>query len=155
MDTNEIKKVYAFLSHSRNVTRKEIASGSGVSWEAVDVIMKALVAAGEVTRVGAEDNLATYSSKTFVPAPPPARLAQTEAEWSAEQRARGIAEYKKLHPEETAPQQTRTPEPTDAEVQRVIDAGAPKPLILSDDERKWLDRTRSLNPANPQEFLKR
>ena len=155
MDTNDIKKVYGFLSHSRNVTRKEIASGCGISWEAVDTIMRALVAAGEVERVGTEDNLATYSSKTFVPAPPPVRRAQTEAEWNAEQRAAGIARYKREHPEESAPQQTRTPEPTDAEVQRVIDAGSPKPLILSDDERKWLDRTRSLNPANPQEFLKR
>ena len=155
MEPNDVKKVRKFLEISCPVTRNEIASGTGLSRDEVAAILAAVVPTGEIIRGGApQDNYATYTLRDKpTPVVSTESSISAESKWNDEQRARAIREFRAQHPEESV-RPTPAPKITDADVQAAMDANAPKPLILSEDDRKWLEYTRTLKPANPQQFLK-
>ena len=159
MEPNEIiQRITKFVSVcSAAVTVREVCGGTGLSFDTVRELLPLLSQNGILRIVAGADNLAQYTLPSGIPVlePPQAPYVSADAKWSAEQRARGIAEYRRTHPEESAPQQTRTLEPTDAEVQAQIDAQSSKKRepLTAEDER-WLNEARSRRTFNPQEFLK-
>jgi hypothetical protein len=60
MLTTDVKKVYAFMTGSRNCTAREIAGGSGLPLFEVQLILDAVVASGEIKQTGVL-NTATYN----------------------------------------------------------------------------------------------
>jgi hypothetical protein len=158
METQEIiQRITKFISVcSAAVTVREVCGGTGLSFDTVRELLPLLAQNGILRIVEGADNLAQYTMPSGVPMlePPKAPYVSAEAMWNAEARAAGLARYRREHPEETvAP--SKAFEPTDADVQAIIDAEASKKREpLTAEEQKWLEYTRTLKPANPQEFLK-
>ena len=158
MEPNEIiQRITKFVSVcSAAVTVREVCGGTGLPFDTVRELLPLLAQNGILRIVEGSDNLAQYTMPSGVPVieAPKEPYVSAEAKWSAEARARGIAEYKRTHPEETvAP--PKAFEPSVAEVQAQIDANAAKTFKpLTPEEQKWLEYTRTLNPANPQAFVK-
>lgn len=146
MNSQDVVRVQKFLVNGgRDLRAKEIASGTNISLDIVEEILKTVVAAGEVIKVG-EANFAFYNlvGATAPEAPTPEPYVSRETLWSAEQRARVLAEEKAKQPK---------PEPrrviTDADI--VI---PPAPAPLSKSEREFLEvSTKNRRGANPQAFI--
>jgi hypothetical protein len=154
MDTKDATKVAAFLTHTRVATRNEIASGCGISRQSAQAILDVICAAHEVTRIGSEDNTATYSLANQAPVAKPAPIDPRSPEqiWSDQQRVEGLRRWKRAHPNETYVPPARY-EPSEEEVQAAIDAKKVTPLS-PEDHADLEQRLRNRTPRNPQQFVK-
>jgi hypothetical protein len=153
---SDAAKVREFLTHTRTATRNEIAGGTGLPRDAVQSILDAVVAAGEVVKQGDETNSARYSlagvstvSESALPQP-----IKTAAEvWADNARREGLAMWKKSHPEEYPASQKRY-EPSSEEIDAEIEKRKVEPLTEHD--RIQLEiATRNRKPRNPQAHIVR
>lgn len=154
-ESPEAKRIVAFVrACSAAVTHREICGGTGLHFDVVRKLLPALVQSGDLRITEGSESFAHYRLASFTPVPPAPKepYIHPETAWSNAARERVLAQEAAKRPV-PAPRQ---PEPTDAEIDQMIAADDAKQttIVLTAEERRWLDEARTRRPVNPQAFLR-